>query len=847
MKQSVDQSLRKAASLSARGSVSEAEGIYRQVLERFPTNKRALDGMRALSAPKDPKTYEKGVAAVLTLYDQGRLHEALDHLRLLIDLHPTQPDLHNLAGAASAGTGQLEAAVESYDRAIALRPDYAEVWSNRASALIGLQRLDEALVSCDKAIELQPGNAGAHSNRGIILKQLGRPEEAIRSYDSSLRLHAGSAEVHYNRGNAMLDLKRPEEAVASYDKAVELRSTYVAAHSNRGNALKELGRLDEALDSYGRAIALHPNFAEAHSNLGIVLLGLKRPDEAYASCSKAVDLQPELAVVHYNFAIILHELQRLDESLAAYDIAVARDPDHADAHANRGHVLYELHRLGDAAEAYAQAVKLKPEEGAGFFSLANVLQELGRLDEAVECYARAIAIDPNHAEAAAQLAFQKARMCDWTVGEKPDFAALGIATRAIAPSIFLMLEDEPRLQLLRARKYASEKYGSASIVTPRAAERSAPIRIGYFSADFHDHAVMFQLARMFELHDRTRFSVHAYSFGPSQDSPMRARLKQAFDSFHDVRAMDSREIAEMARRDGIDVAVDLMGYTAHARTDIFALRPAPVQIAYMGYPGTLGATFIDYLVADTMLIPDDQRENYVEKIIYLPETYQANDDSRKISDRAMTRAGLGLPDAGFVFCCFNNSFKITPAEFDIWMRLLARVQGSVLWLFEANRWMEDNLRAEARKRGIDPARLIFAGRMPHAEHLARLKQADLFLDCFTCNAHATASDALWAGVPVLTVPGQGFAARVGASVVHGIGLPELTAATREDYERIALDLATDSTRMTAIKARLAANRSTTPLFDSGRFTRHIEAGFEAAYDRYWNGLEPDHIAVPPLA
>lgn len=847
MKQNVDQSLRRAASLSARGSVSEAEGIYRQVLERFPTNKRALEGMRALSAPKDPKTYEKGVAAVLTLYDQGRLREALDHLRLLIDLHPTQPDLHNLAGAASAGTGQLEAAVESYDRAIALRPDYAEVWSNRASALIGLQRLDEALVSCEKAIELQPVNAGAHSNRGIILKQLGRPEEAIRSYDSSLRLHAGSADVHYNRGNALLDLKRPEEAVASYDKAVELRPTYVSALSNRGNALKGLGRLDEALDSYSRAIALQPNFAEAHSNLGIALLGLKRLDEAYASCRKAVDLQPELAVVHYNFAIILHELQRLDEALAAYDIAVARDPGHAEAHANRGHVLYELHRLGDAAEAYAQAVTLKPEDGAGFFSLANVLQELGRLDEAVECYARTIAIDPGHGEAAAQLAFQKARMCDWTVGEKPDLATLGIATRAIAPSMFLMLEDEPRLQLLRARKYASEKYGSVGVATPKAAVRSAPLRIGYFSADFHDHAVMFQLARMFELHDRARFSVQAYSFGPSQDSPMRTRLKQAFDSFHDVRALESRQIAELARHEGIDIAIDLMGYTAHARTDIFAMRPAPVQIAYMGYPGTLGAPFIDYLVADTLLIPDDQRENYAEKIIYLPETYQANDDCRRISDRAMTRAELGLPDAGFVFCCFNNSFKITPTEFDIWMRLLARVDGSVLWLFEANRWMEDNLRAEARKRGIDPARLIFAGRMPHAEHLARLKQADLFLDCFLCNAHATASDALWAGVPVLTMPGQGFAARVGASVLHGIGLPELVTRTPKAYEQLALDLALNPVLMTAMRTKLAANRSTSPLFDSERFTRHIETAFELAHQRQCNSLQPDHIIVPRRA
>lgn len=708
MKHNVDQSLRKAASLSASGRTAEAELLYRTVLERFPGNKRALDGMQALTAPDHPKDYAQGVEAVLDLYEQGRLGEALDKIRLLIDFHPGQPDLHNLAGAVLAGVGQPDRAVEAYDRALAIQPDYAEAHANRASALIGLKRYDEALASCDRAIALFPDSAQALSNRGIALKHLGRIEEALESYDKAVRLMPNSAEIHYNRGNALLGPKTLEHAIAAYDRAIALRPTYVDALANRGHALRDLNRCDEALDSYGRAVALKPDYQEA----------------------------------------------------------------------------------------------------------------------------------------LAQLAFQKARMCDWH--GVPEISAIGTGTEAISPYALIVLDDDPARNLTRARTYVADKFGDSAPRSIPAPARSGPIRIGYFSTDFHDHAVMFQLARLFELHDRNRFSVHAFSYGAPQSSPMRTRLEGAFDVFHDVHGVGGKEIAALARREGIDIAIDLMGYTGLGLPGILAQRAAPVQISYIGYPGTMGAPFVDYLIADETLIPDAQRQHYAEKIIYLPETYQANDDTRPISDRTMSRAELGLPETGFVYCCFNNNFKIGPAEFDIWMRLLAQVEGSVLWLLQSNIWMEGNLRREAAARGIDPARLVFAPYMTHADHLARLRHADLFLDCFTCNAHATASDALWAGVPVLTVPGRAFAARAGASVVRAIGLPELAAATREEYERLARELATDPGRLADLKRIIAANRTSTALFDSERFTRHIESAFELAYDRHRNGLEPDHIHVPCL-
>ena len=845
MKQNVDQSLRKAASLSASGGIDEAEAIYRDVLQRFPANRRAIEGLRALGSPAGTKAYDQGLDAVLTLYEQGRLREALDQLGPLIDLYPSAPDLHNLAGAALAGTGQHERAVEAYDRAIGLDPGNAETHANRASALIGLRLYADALASCDRAIKLRPDNAPAHSNRGIALKQLDRPGDAITAYDVALRLMPKASEIHYNRANALLTLSRFDEALASYDRAIALRPAYATALSNRGNALIELNRLDEALDSYGRAITLHPDFAEAHSNLGRALLGLGRLDEALASSRKAVELQPGSAELHYNLGVVLERMLRFEDALAAYDGAIAGDPNHIEALCNRGGVLFNLHRLAEAAESNARAVALDPENGDGLYVLGNIVQEMGLLDEAVDCYRRAIAADPDHDGAIAQLAYQRARMCDWGSRDATDLAALPM-TRVVSPLIFTWLQDSPRLQLERATQYAAEKYPTIGALPPKAPNSSPLIRIGYFSADFQDHAVMFQLARLFELHDRERFAVHAFSFGPNEASPMRTRLIEAFDVFHDVSGMNGREIADLARAEGIDIAIDLMGYTGQARPEIFALRPAPVQVQYMGYPGTMGAPFIDYLIADPVLIPDDQRRHYAEKIITLPDSYQANDDQRRIASRTPGRAELGLPEDGFVFCSFNNSHKITLAEIDIWMRLLVEVDGSGLWLLDANRQAKANLRREAAARGVDPARLVFAGRMPHDDHLARLRQADLFLDCFQCNAHATASDALWAGVPVLTVPGQGFAARVGASLNHAIGLPELVAATRADYERLALELATDKARLAAIRGRLAANRTRMPLFDSERFTRHIEAGFALAHDRHANGLAPDHIRVPPL-
>jgi predicted O-linked N-acetylglucosamine transferase (SPINDLY family) len=355
------------------------------------------------------------------------------------------------------------------------------------------------------------------------------------------------------------------------------------------------------------------------------------------------------------------------------------------------------------------------------------------------------------------------------------------------------------------------------------------------------------MAELLELHDRSRFELVGIDFGPVADDAMRTRVRACFDRFIDVRTLSDREVAQLSRDLAIDIAVDLKGFTEDARPGIFAERAAPVQVSYLGFPGTMGAGYIDYIVADEVVIPAASRPLYSEKVVSLPDSYQVNDRKRRIADGTFTREELGLPADGFVFCCFNNDYKVTPSTFDGWMRILRRVEGSVLWLFEDSAMAATNLHKEAERRGVGAERLVFARRMAPHDHLARYRNADLFLDTLPYNAHTTASDALWAGLPVLTCAGEAFASRVAASLLSAVGLPELITTTPAAFEALAIALASDRARLGRVRATLAANRPTAPLFDTPRFARHIEAAYQEMHERRLAGLPPDHITVAALA
>jgi predicted O-linked N-acetylglucosamine transferase (SPINDLY family) len=422
---------------------------------------------------------------------------------------------------------------------------------------------------------------------------------------------------------------------------------------------------------------------------------------------------------------------------------------------------------------------------------------------------------------------------------------LGCSGAGVDPFRLLPLEDAPDRHLLRSKNYSRSEFSQKELPLPLPVLRKAGrIRLAYFSTDFKEHPVSYLLAKVLEQHDRDRFEIFGYSLHGKDQSNIRQRIEKSFDNFQDVEGISDLDIAHQARKDEIDIAVDLNGFTQNARTAIFAYRAAPIQINYLGYPGTLGADFIDYIIADTTLIPDQNQKYFSEKPIYLPNTYMPTDDSRVLSQKEIMRSDLGLPEDAFVFCCFNNNYKISSAEFDIWMRILSKVPNSVLWLRKSNSFSHINLSNEAIKRKIDPSRIIFAEKMPMPEHLARHRLADLFIDTFAFNAHTTATEALWAGLPVVTKLGQGFAARVAASLLNAVGLPELITKDEKEYENLILTLASKPRYLAKIKEKLLSNLSTHPLFDTEQYTKHLEDGFQQAYNNYYAGNPPMTIIVP---
>ena len=506
-------------------------------------------------------------------------------------------------------------------------------------------------------------------------------------------------------------------------------------------------------------------------------------------------------------------LRRLEDELASYDKAIARKPDDADGYVNRGRVLLKLKRYEDALASLEAAIALKPDYE---FLRGGVLLTKMRICEF------------------SNMEIEFARISERIMrGEK---AGRPIDIIAISSS----LEVQRKAAEIWIRKGHSTHAALPSIPKHPALER---IRIGYFSADFFNHPTMHLMAELIEKHDRSRFELIAFSFGPERNDEMRRKSMTIFDKFIDVRNMSDKDVALLSRNLEIDIAVDLKGLHFGARPGIFAWRAAPIQINYLGYSGTMGAEYIDYIIADPIVIPEDSKQHYCEKIVYLPNSYQVNDTKRSISDKAFTREGLGLPPTGFVFCCFNDNFKITPRVFDCWMRILKRVGGSVLWLLEDNAKAVSNLRMEATKRGVDATRLFFARRIPPDQHIARYRFAHLFLDTTPYNGHTTASEALWAGLPMLTQIGETFAGRVAASLLEAIGLPELITKSQSDYEARAIELAMSPGELSAVKDKLARNRLTTPLFDTERYATHLEAAYEAIWERYHLGLPPDHIYI----
>ncbi len=722
-------------------------------------------------------------------------------------------------GLALHQKGDFARAKSFYQQVIARDPKHFDAL--HLSGVIAMQTGEnaEAVALISKALAINPGDPSygpAFNNRGIAYRTLFRNEAAIDNFDKALELGSADpavlADINYNRANALKDLRRPQAAIAGYDRVIAHQPQHGEAFYYRGLLQLEIGRIDPAIASLRRAADISPKNYKAHAALGMAFAAAHRYGGAVEAFRKAVELNPADTASHNNLGISLRAVTKREESLLCFEESLKHDTTNPDTYVNR----------------------------------AATLVEMGRHSEAVADYTKALAFAPDYAFIKGLRLHSKMYICDWS-NAGADIAALTAdieAGKAAAPSwpVLALTESLP-VQRRAAEIWAERRHPATNVLGPLpAAVRRDKIRVGYYSADFLNHATAYLAAGLFEAHDRDRFEVVGFSFGLQAFDEMRTRLFNAFDTFIDVSLGSDRDIAALSRERGIDIAVDLKGYTTGERAGIFAHRAAPVQVNYLGYPGTMGVPYIDYIIADRTVIPREDFSHYAEKVVWLPHSYQVNDDQRRIGERVFSRRHAGLPEEGFVFCCFNNNFKITPEIFAVWMRILARVPGSVLWLLEDNALAAINLRREAAGHGMEPARLVFASRIPAAEHLARQSLAGLFLDTPVYNAHTTASDALWAGLPVLTCPGHAFPARVAASVLRASGLDELIVPSLKDYEEMAVALASDPKRLAQLREKLADPKRL-PLFRTALFTKHIEQAYTRMAERHWAGLAPEHIAV----
>ncbi|HXX50670.1 MAG TPA: tetratricopeptide repeat protein [Xanthobacteraceae bacterium] len=796
------------------------------------------------------ETFQRALAAM-----QAGNHEAAERLfKQTVESQPEHiPALSVFSGFLARQGRRKEAerymrlALAAYDRTLQRTPNLAEAWLGRGQVLTELGRGAEAVASYDRAIANKPELTHVHLMRAKLLVDLGRHEQALEGVDRLLVTAPNLAEGWLGRGNILFELRRYDEALAAYDRSAAAKTALPEAWLGRGNALNALKRYEDALAAYDKALGQNPKLAGAWLGRGNTFDELKRYDDALAAYDKALGLAPNLAEAWLGRGNLLSKLNRFDEASSAFDRASAIIPDFPEAWLGCGNVFFALKRYDDALSAYDKALTLRPSFVEAQLGRGNILAVLKRHREAADAYAAVLQIMPQHPFTKGLLLHQKMLACEWSATDalirdiERDIAE---GTPSAEPFGWQGVAKSPRSLQLCAEIYSRERYpANVKTFQPRPSAAHQKIRVGYLSGEFREQATSHLIVGLLEQHDPSRFEIYGFDNGWDDRSKIRARIGAALHKMVDIRPLGDAAALAAIRQCEIDILVNLNGYFGEHRTQLFAQRAAPIQVNYLGFPGTLGASYMDYIVADRWIIPENHKSFYQEKVVYLPESYQANDRKREIAVRTPARAESGLPETGFVFCCFNNSYKILPEVFDRWMRILSRIGGSVLWLFGDDRETAANLTKEAAARNVNPERLVFAKRVPPAEHLARHRLADLFLDTLPYNAHTTGSDALWAGLPVLTCLGETFAGRVGASLLHAIRLPELVAPDLDAYEETAIGLAGDRGKLTTIARKLADHRLTTPLFDTALFASGIEKAYSTMHERLQAGLSADHIYV----
>ncbi len=836
--------LESAINLHRMGEFANAKSSYLTILKANP---RQVDALHLL-----------GVVEL----QAGNWGVAEQYISKSLAINPDQPGALNNYGIVLKELKQFPLAIDQYLKAINLNAYDANTYMNLGNAYQAAGSYEAAVKAYDTSIVLEPALVPAIVNKAFALSRLGREVYAIHNYKIALKVNSQDPNIYNNLGNSLKNVNELRLALTCYEKAQDLDPNYADAYFNQGNLLRELGDLEKALLSYEKAIEIKPNVVEHYINLGNLLRELKRPKDAFYSLTNALRLKVDFTQAYNNRGNAALDLGQYANALDDYSFAIALDPGYCEAYNNKGNVLrliadmtaarlhYQRASRLDSSYADAQnnigvlcvesslvkfsidyfdhALELNPNFTDAYFNRANALRELKHFKEAILDYRKALAINPCYEFLEGLLLHSKMQICDWVNIEAHVthlVKSIELGERCTPPFPVLGLVDSPELQLKAARLWADSKYPATPVSAPFISQvkrqDNRKIRLGYFSADFREHPVAYLMADLFEHHDRHKFEIVAFSLGPNQRDAMRERLEQSFDIWVESFTLSDDELVARAREMGIDIAIDLGGFTRSSRTGIFAKRLAPVQVSYIGYLGTMGAPYMDYLLADKVVIPPELTCFYSEQIAYIP-IYQANDSRRVMSAHPMTRADLGLPDEAFVYCCFNTNYKITSDVFSTWMKILNKVEGSVMLIYADTELAKVNLMHKAVLCGVNVSRIYFAERLTQPEYLLRYTLVDLFLDTSPYNAGTTASDALWSGLPVLTLMGKAFAARIASSLLYALDMPELVAQSLNEYEEIAIELGQNPQKLRAIKSKLKSQKAKTDLFNTQKFTYELE-------------------------
>lgn len=756
-------------------------------------------------------------AEAVQCFQRGDLDGAERRCKRLIASNQRFPPSFDLLGNIHLRRGAFAEAEAAFEAALRIDSAHPEFRVNLATAQLRRGLFEEAAANARQVLSRMPGHARALSVLGPALR----------------------------------NLKKYDEAVECGKATVAAAPRFAPAHAELGAALAGAERYEEALGCYERALALAADFAEAWCAKGRVLSALKRESEAEKAMREALRLKPDFVPAHIGLGELLAAAGRLDDAALHFGRAVEIQPDNAEAACALGAVLQAGFRIEAAADAYGHALAADPDSVAALVGLGRVHLEAGRDHEAVPLLERAYTLSPDEGGVLDMLVLARLQLCAWD-GLEPLRAALLDRIRAdrmvVNPFVAILADADSALQSLAARQWAKTVTPADAPLfrhIPPETEPGRRLRIGYMSSDLHDHPLAHLVVGIFEHHDRSRFELRAYSLGYDDGSAMRRRIAACFDEVVQIDQMSAAEAARRIQADGIDLLVDLNGYTNHGNPAVLAYRPAPIQVNFQGYAATLGADFMDYIIGDPVTLPPSEQPHFAEAIVQLPYSYHPGTVTRSMAETVPARADFGLPEAGFVFCCFNNAGKFTPEVFAVWMRLLKAVPDSVLWLLDRNGTVKDNILAQVDAHGVDRSRVVLAPRVPLPQHLARQQLADLFLDTLPYNAHVTASDALWAGLPLLTCLGHAFAGRVAGSLLKPLGLEELITADLAEYEARALELARDRDRLAGLRARLQTNKASSPLFDVAVYTRHLERAYVGMWERWCAGKGREPFAISP--